>query len=139
MILKKSRLPAEILVIGIFLYVSAVMITAAAFTAALLCVGTANAGFAALSGTNEICNNARGDNDQDQNDDCIFHNGILMDGFLWPIQRAFPFSAYSAFIFFSVFLISAATTAAMPRTATRPAIAMPAFSEAGEVIRVPMV
>ena len=54
-------------------------------------------------------------------------------------HRAFPFSAYSAFKFFSDCLIRYTTTAAMARTMMRPAMAAPTFREAGAVSRVPMV
>lgn len=108
---------------------------AAAFIAALLGIGTADAGFPTLFCPMQIPGDAADDTQQNYNDDKIFHS-------LFTKWRGFYFDAlraYSVFIFFFVLAISRATITAITATAARPASAAPIFRAAGAVISVPMV
>lgn len=50
-----------------------------AFTAALLCVGTPNAGLAAFLCSNEIEHDSTDDTSNNRNDDVVYHNFDLMN------------------------------------------------------------
>lgn len=101
------------------------ILTAVAFSAALLSIRTADAGLPALFGANDIADDRGYHHRKDSNNNIIDHTLIL--------------AAFSAFKFLFARTMNIVMMPTMTMTATRPAIAPTTLSVAGAVMSVPMV